>query len=396
MAWPTKRAVLRYWRPFRVVAGFALLGVACWVVAGKSTELSDAGAFLNQIRWEWLLLAAVAELFSFLAMASLQRVMLVAGGIRARLDRVTLITFAGNSIQSALPIGAAFAGLYQFRQYELMGADEVLAGWAVIGTGAVSFSMLAALAGLGLAMAASTGSAFDLVEAILGVVLLSALAVIAWARRVQLYRLVHALVVMSEKRLHKPEGQWSGPLGRGLERMRTVAPTRTQWAQALEAGAMVWLADCGCLAFSFIAVGAGVPWQGLLLAYCGGQLAVNLPITPGGLGVVEGSLTVALVAFGGGQAATVAAVLLYRMISFWLPIPVGGGCYLQLLRLRRRAERYRAANAALLARARQAPPDLDGASSEANGGPVAPGREGGADHWAGDDIARGDPGRKDG
>ena len=62
-----------------------------------------------------------------------------------------------------------------------------------------------------------------------------------------------------------------------------------------------WVADCGCLALSFLAVGARVPWRGLLLAYGAGQLATILPITPGGLGVVEGSLTVALVTFGGAR-----------------------------------------------------------------------------------------------
>ncbi len=78
---------------------------------------------------------------------------------------------------------------------------------------------------------------------------------------------------------------------------------------------------------SFLAVGAGVPWRGLLLAYGAGQLAAILPITPGGLGVVEGSLTVALVTFGGAQDSTVAAVLLYRLISFWLVLPVGWGAW---------------------------------------------------------------------
>jgi hypothetical protein len=374
MGWPTKRAVLRFWRPFRIVAGFALLGVACWVITGKSSELSGAGVFLSQLRWEWLALAGAAEFMSFLAMASLQQRLLVAGDIRARLNRVTLITFAGNSIQSALPVGAAFAGFYQFRQYQLMGADEVLAGWAVIATGAVSFSMLSALAGLGLAMAASTGSALDLVEATLGVVCLALLVAVAWAQRSQIYHLVTRVVGRAETWLGKPAGQWSRPLGRGLERMRAVAPTRAQWALALAAGATIWLADCSCLAFAFIAVGAGVPWQGLLLAYCGGQLAVNLPITPGGLGVVEGSLTVALVAFGGGRAATVAAVLLYRMISFWLPVPVGGGCYLQLLRLRRQAQRRLATSVPLVATSRQAPADLDGAGTGEPRGATGVGR----------------------
>jgi uncharacterized membrane protein YbhN (UPF0104 family) len=39
--------------------------------------------------------------------------------------------------------------------------------------------------------------------------------------------------------------------------------------------------------------------------------------------VVEGSLTIALVAYGGAQASTVAAVLLYRLMSFWALLPAG-------------------------------------------------------------------------
>jgi hypothetical protein len=188
-------------------------------------------------------------------------------------------------------------------------------------------------------MAATLGTTFDLVEAIVGVLFLALLAVLAWANRGTLYRFALRAVTRLERRLKRPPGQLTTPLEKGLERMRAVAPTRTEWARAILAGACSWLSDCACLAFAFIAVGADVPWAGLLLAYCGGQLAVNLPITPGGLGVVEGSLTVALVAFGGGEAPTVAAVLLYRLISFWVPLPVGGGCYLGLVRARRQAVR---------------------------------------------------------
>ncbi|MDA8380050.1 MAG: YbhN family protein [Actinomycetota bacterium] len=75
-----------------------------------------------------------------------------------------------------------------------------------------------------------------------------------------------------------------------------------------------WGLDCACLLLSFVAVGAPVPWRGLLLAYGAGQLAATLPITPGGLGVVEGSLTIAIVAYGGGEISTVAA-----RPGAWLP-----------------------------------------------------------------------------
>jgi uncharacterized protein (TIRG00374 family) len=339
MRWPSKRQLRRFWRPFRIVAGFALLGVALWVVKGKSSELSGASAYLTQLRWGWLALAAVAEFACYVALASVERVLMRAGQVAARLGRLTAITFAASAIQSSLPVGAAFAGVYNFRQYRLMGADEVLSGWVVIASGAVSFATLAALAGIGLSMAASLGNTFDLVGAIIGVLVVVLLVVIAWAARARLFRLADKLVAILERRLHREPGQLGEPLAAVRERMRAFAPSRAEWAQAALGGTISWLLDCSCLGAAFLAVGAPVPWRGLLLAYCGGQLAVNLPVTPGGLGVVEGSLTLALVFLGGGKAPTIAAVLLYRLFSFWIPLPVGAGCWAGLAQRRRRAER---------------------------------------------------------
>jgi hypothetical protein len=334
----SKQDLLRYWRPVRFLVGLVLVALAAWFIAGKTSELSGATAFLGQLRWPWLALAAAAEVASYAFMAALQRSLLRAGDVSPPLRRVTLVTLAGTTIQSALPAGTAFAGLYQFRQFAMFGADDVLAGWVVVATAAVSLGTLSALAGLGLSMAASTGSALDLVGAIVGVWLVAVLGALAWNRRSQIYRLTLAGVVGAEGRLGR-DGQLSGPLARLVGRMQSVAPNRRRWGLALAYGTASWLTDGACLMFAFIAVGAPVPWQGLLLAYCGGQLAVNLPITPGGLGVVEGSLTVALVAFGGGRAATVAAVLLYRVVSFWVPLPVGGASYLALARSARAGRR---------------------------------------------------------
>jgi uncharacterized protein (TIRG00374 family) len=329
----------RWWRPLRAVLGFALLGVAAWFVTGKTSELSGAGAFLAQMKWYWLVLAGAVEAAAYFSLASMQRALLLAGGTSVRLRRMALVTFAGNAVQSALPVGAAFAGVYYFRQFLSFGADDVLAGWVVVAGALSSFATLAGLAGVGLALAASTGSAFDLVEAILGVLALALSAGLAWHERAPLYQLALRVARRVEGRLHLSPGRFTGPVDRAVQRMRSVAPSPSGWARILMFGAGSWLFDCGCLMFSFLAVGANVPWQGLLLAYSAGQLAVNLPITPGGLGVVEGSLALALVAFGGGRAGTVAAVLLYRLLSFWVPLPVGGACYFVLRASRARAHR---------------------------------------------------------
>jgi uncharacterized protein (TIRG00374 family) len=118
-----------------------------------------------------------------------------------------------------------------------------------------------------------------------------------------------------------------GLYGHWLDQLGAISPTRREWRRAFVMGWCNWLGDMACLTLAFMAVGAGVPWRGLLLAYGAGQLAAVLPFTPGGLGVVEGSLTVALVTFGGAKTSTVAAVLLYRLISFWLVVVTGWGTW---------------------------------------------------------------------
>jgi len=49
-----------------------------------------------------------------------------------------------------------------------------------------------------------------------------------------------------------------------------------------------------------------------------------------GLGIVEGVLIPALVGFGVPHSQAILAVLAYRLVNFWIPIPIGGACYASL------------------------------------------------------------------
>jgi uncharacterized protein (TIRG00374 family) len=319
----------RVWRIGRFVLGLALAGVAIWAVTGKSDELRGASAYLSNLQWGIVVLAVGAEAVSYLAYASLQRRLLLVGRVRVGITTMTGISLAGNAIQNSLPGGVVFYAAYVFRQYRRFGADEVLAGWTLVASNALSFITLSVLATIGLGMALGTGSALDLVETILGIVFVAGLLVVAWIERARLLPHLARVVRVSQRltRHPSPDVPASEVIDGWLTRMGAVSPSRTDWVWASAMSLGNWVADCGCLILCFVAVGAGIPWRGLLLAYGAGQLASLLPITPGGLGVVEGSLTVALVTFGGAQTSTVAAVLLYRLISFWLAVPVGWGCW---------------------------------------------------------------------
>ena len=173
----------RAWRIARFVVSLALAAFAVHVVYGQRDELAGATTYLENLRWPWLVAAAGVELSSIVAFAALQRRLLQAGHVAIPLTTLTMITFAGNAIQNSLPAGPVWSGVYAFRQFHERGADDVLAGWLLIGTAAVADIALVILAAVGLAAASGTGSGFDLVKVILGLLVLAVVIIGLWSRR---------------------------------------------------------------------------------------------------------------------------------------------------------------------------------------------------------------------
>jgi uncharacterized protein (TIRG00374 family) len=72
---------------------------------------------------------------------------------------------------------------------------------------------------------------------------------------------------------------------------------------------------------------AEVSWAQVLAVFAFARLATAIPLTPGGLGFVEGVLVTGLVGAGGDPDQVAAAVVVYRALTWALPILVGVGCY---------------------------------------------------------------------
>lgn len=122
------------------------------------------------------------------------------------------------------------------------------------------------------------------------------------------------------------------------QQLGALMPDRRAWASATALATVSWVADCACLAAAFWSVEAPAPWPGLVLAYGAGQLAGTLPAPDGGRHRPgRGRLAVGLVAYGGRRSATVAAVVLYRLLSFWILLPIGWGLWALIGRRARRA-----------------------------------------------------------
>jgi uncharacterized membrane protein YbhN (UPF0104 family) len=99
-----------------------------------------------------------------------------------------------------------------------------------------------------------------------------------------------------------------------------------------------WAFDNFVLWATYHAVGASPPVSVILIGYLIGQLGGALPI-PGGLGGIDLGLVGTLIVYGAPAQATVAAVLAYRLILFWLPLIVGAGTFWSLRRSLDKPER---------------------------------------------------------
>ncbi len=88
-----------------------------------------------------------------------------------------------------------------------------------------------------------------------------------------------------------------------------------------------WLLDAAALWVTLSAFGPAPGVDGLIVAYGLANVMAAIPISPGGLGVIEAILIPTLVGFGTAAAVASISVVAYRLVSFWLPIPVGALAY---------------------------------------------------------------------
>jgi uncharacterized membrane protein YbhN (UPF0104 family) len=91
-----------------------------------------------------------------------------------------------------------------------------------------------------------------------------------------------------------------------------------------------WLLDAASLWCFVAAFGSLVNPVELFAAYGISNVAGALPLTPGGLGVVDSVTPLLLVGFGVTRSVATLGVLGWRMVNFWLPIPTGAASYVSL------------------------------------------------------------------
>jgi uncharacterized membrane protein YbhN (UPF0104 family) len=286
----------RWWRPVLLLAG---VGVAAYSLQGHLPSPSALWQALRGSAPVWLLTAAALSALSMAAFAEQQRHLLAAFGVRIPAARSLALSYARSAMATALPAGSAISAGYAFKQYRARGAPQGVAAAVTV------LSAVASTVGLALLylLILADPPAWTLWLAG-GVVLVAGLSV----PRVRAATDINAT-------------GWRRTLA-----LAATVPAR-RWLTVLGIAAVNWLTDLACLLAAIHAANLAVPVQTTATAYLLAQLIRQIPLTPGGIGVIEASLVVALTTAGAPPAQAAAAVLSYRVLSCWSILPIGLACW---------------------------------------------------------------------
>jgi uncharacterized membrane protein YbhN (UPF0104 family) len=271
------------------------------------------------------------------------------------LGQNAVVNLASTAVANTVPAGAAFGIAVTYAMYSSFGLGAAAVTLSILVSGIWNNAVKFGLPVVALVLLALTGDATGplLVTALVGLAALAGALLLGglalWsdrlAARVGAGLAAVAGPVLRVLRRRAP-GDWAEGAVRG--RARVVGLLRRRWLALTAATLVSHLSLYLVLLVTLRHVGVAeeeVSWVQVLAAFAFGRLVTALPVTPGGLGVVELALTGALVAAGGEAAPVAAAVLVYRALTYLPPILLGAPAYL-VWRRRRHSHPLPAAAAA--------------------------------------------------
>jgi uncharacterized protein (TIRG00374 family) len=329
---PSGRSERSRWRVLRRV-GFALvlLLVVEYLVLPQIAGARKALSLVAHARLGLIAAGVALEVTSIVAYTMLTRSLLPRGR-RPSLWRLVRIQLSTLAVSHVVPGGSAAGAGLSFRLLEKEGVDGPPAGFALALQSIGSAVVLNVLLWIGLVVSIPLRGFNPLygTAAIVGVLLIGGfftLVLLLTRGEASAARVLRAVArhvpFLHEESVHRN-------VHRAADQLRTLTSDRRLLVTAVGWAGANWLLDAAALWLFVAAFGHRVPVDALFVSYGLANVLAAIPITPGGLGVVEAVLTSTLVGFGTPRGIAILGVIGYRLVNFWLPIPVGALSYVSI------------------------------------------------------------------
>jgi uncharacterized protein (TIRG00374 family) len=306
------------------VAFLAISAICLYFFAPSIAEVFSAYDRLGRVQPLFLLPAVICAIASF---ACVWLVQALALGTRDWFSVVTT-QLAGNGFNRITPGGGATGTALQANMLADAGCDLTVAATALTVQSVLSTASIVALPVFALPfIVAGTQVPSGLLQAFwIGIpvfLLMVAIGISIFVADTPLRALGHAVAWMRCKFRHAPMDDSLGArLLAGRDQIqRQIGP---HWELALGASLARWLFEYGVLVLTLWGLSADPDPALVLLAFVAASVLGLLPFTPGGLGFVEAGLAATLAIAGISTGDALVATLVYRLLTFWIPIPLGG------------------------------------------------------------------------
>lgn len=316
----------------RGAVAFVLILVFEYLVLPQFLGARKAMFTLTSVNIAYLVAAVALELAALVAYAQLTRSVLPCTPSTPGLWTLFRIDLSTLAVSHVVPGGSAAGASVGFRLMTDNGIRGTDAAFTMATQGIGSAVVLNAILWLGLIATIPTRGFSPLTAsaAVAGVLLIAGLAVVVIGLTRGEERAARIVRWVSMRMPFLDEVKTSRVVERLALRLRELGRDRPLLIRASGWAAANWLLDAASLWVFIRAFGHSMDVAGLLVAFGLANVLAALPLTPGGLGIVEGVMTPTLVGFGAPGAIALLAVISWRLVNFWLPIPAGGAAYLSL------------------------------------------------------------------
>lgn len=328
----TRRARLSRLRATLKALKYVLVAaVVYFFVLPLIPSFRNAVSRLGQINLWLLLLGLGLEVTALLCYSLLTHAALGLHAKQVSVMRLFRVQLSTKSVGNIVPGGSAASSALGYRLLVLSGIPGPDAGFALATAGLGSAVVLNLILWLGLIVSipvrgvnAAYGAA-----AIIGVVVMGIVAALIFGLVDGQGRAERALRWIA-RRLRLDEDRAGEVMRHLAKRLEGLAREPVLLVRVFAWATANWVFDIAALWVFLRAFGGSVAIDGLVVSFGIANVLSSVPITPGGLGIVEGIYIPTLVGFGLSKSTATVGVLTYRVAQYWVPILIGAVAYLSL------------------------------------------------------------------
>lgn len=319
-------------RPVKFSLRIVILAIVVYfLILPQIPGFRQAASDLSRVQPLLLLVGLVLALGSVMCYSGLTRAALGVAGNHITVWRMFRIQISTRALANIVPGGSAAGSALGYRLLTLSGVSGPDAGFALATAGLSSAIVLNLLLWLGLLISIPIRgmNALYVVGAGAGIIIM-VIAVVLVVGLIDGNGRSERAVRWLAKKFHLNGDRWAWVLRQVGARVEDLIRDRALLRRVGKWAVAQWVLDMAALWVFIRAFGQSVDLDALIVVSGLANILASIPITPGGIGIVEGLYIGTLVGFGIPRRAATLGVASYRIAQYFFPIVLGGLMYLSL------------------------------------------------------------------